>query len=100
MANITFSSPLTKSFNHSDVTVGTSAVQILAPTANAHDKRVILVVQNKSDTAVVQVIFSTSGSIGLELQPNQSATIENYNGAVRAISDTAGTTVHIAEALV
>lgn len=100
MANIAFSTPFTKSFSHSDVTVGTTASEILAPTTNSFDKRVMLVVQNKSDTAIVQVIFSTSGSVGLELQPNQSCTLENYNGAVRAISDTASTTVHIAVALV
>lgn len=100
MANIAFSTPFTKSFLHFNTTVGTSASQILAPTTNAYDKRVMLVVQNKSDTAIIQVIFATSGSVGLELQPNQSATLENYNGAVRAISDTAGTTVHIAQALV
>lgn len=100
MANITFSSPFTKSFSHSDTTVGTSASQILAPTSNPYDKRVMLVIQNKSDTAVIQLIFATSGSVGLELQPNQSCTLENYNGAVRAVSDTASTTVHIAYALV
>lgn len=100
MANIAFSTPFTKSFTHSDVTVGTTASQIVAPTTNSYDRRVMLIIQNKSDTAIVQVIFATTGSVGLELQPNQSATIENYNGAVRAISDTAGTTVHIALALV
>jgi hypothetical protein len=100
MANIAFSTPFTKSFTHTDVTVGTSASQILAATTNSFDKRVMLVVQNKSNTAVIQVIFATTGSVGLELQPNQSCTIENYNGAVRAISDTASTTVHVAVALV
>lgn len=100
MGNITFSTPFTKSFTHTDTTVGTSASEILAPTTNPYDKRIILVVQNKSDTAVVQVIFATTGAVGLELQPNQSCTIENYNGAVRAISDTASTTVHLAYALV
>jgi hypothetical protein len=100
MANITFSTPFTKSFTHTDTTVGTSASEILAPTTNPYDKRIILVVQNKSDTAIVQVIFATTGAVGLELQPNQSCTIENYNGAVRAISDTASTTVHLAYALV
>lgn len=100
MAHISFSSPFTKSFIHTDNTVGTSASQILAATTNPYDKRVTLVVQNKSDTAVIQVVFGISGSIGLELQPNQSCTMENYNGAVRAISDTAGTIVHTAEALV
>lgn len=100
MANITFSSPFTKSFSHSDTTVGTSASQILAPTTNPYDKRVMLVIQNKHDTAIIQVIFAATGSVGLELQPNQSCTLENYNGAVRAISDTASSTVHIAQALV
>ena len=100
MANIAFSTPFTKSFLHSNVTVETTDSQILAPTTNPYDKRVMLVVQNKSDVAVVQVIFAATGAVGLELQPNQSVSIENYNGAVRAISDTAGTTVHIAQALV
>jgi len=100
MANVPFTSPFTKSFTHTDVTVGTSAGEILAPTTNPYDKRVMLVIQNKHNTAIVEVIFATSGSVGLELQPNQSCTLENYNGAVRAVSDTAGTTVHIAQALV
>lgn len=98
MAKITFSSPFTKSFSHEDTTVGTSVSQILASTTNPYDRRVMLVIQNKSDTAVIQVVFATSGSVGLELQPNQSCTLENYNGAVRAISDTASTTIHIAQA--
>lgn len=100
MSNISFSSPFTKSFIHNDATVGTSASEILPVTTNAYDKRVMLVIQNKSDTAIVQVIFATTGDVGLELQPNQSCTLENYNGAVRAISDTASTTVHIAQALI
>ncbi|MGI9143198.1 MAG: hypothetical protein ACR2IJ_08405 [Fluviibacter sp.] len=100
MANIAFSTPFTKSFTHSDTTVGTSASQIVAPTPNPYDRRVMLVIQNKSDTAVIQIIFAATGSVGLELQPNQSCTLENYNGAVQDISDTAGTTFHIAETLV
>ena len=100
MANITFSTPFTKSFTHTDTTVGTSASEILAPTTNPYDKRIILVVQNKSDTAVVQVIFATTGAVGLELQPNQSCTIENYNGVVFAKSAAGTITVHTAVALV
>jgi hypothetical protein len=100
MSQIAFSSPFTRNFTHSDHTVGTSATQILAAVSSPSQKRVMLVVQNKSDTAIIQVIFSATGSVGLELQPNQSCTLENYNGAVRAISDTASTTVHIAVALV
>jgi hypothetical protein len=100
MANIAFSTPFTKSFSHSDETVSTTDSQILAPTTNAHDKRVMLVIQNKSDVAIVQVIFASTGAVGLELQPNQSVSVENYNGAVRAISDTESTIVHVAQALV
>lgn len=100
MSNIAFSSPFTRNFTHSDQTVGTAASQILASVSSPSQKRVMLIIQNKSDTAIVQVILSATGSVGLELQPNQSATLENYNGAVRAISDTAATTVHVAQALI
>ncbi len=99
MSKIAFSTPFSKSFVHADNTVGTSASQILASVAG-HQHRVLLVIQNKSDTAIVQVILADTGSVGLELQPNQSCTIENYNGTVRAISDTASTIVHVAYALV
>ena len=100
MANITFSTPFTKSFTHSDVTVGTSASQILAPTTNVYDKRVMLLVQNQSTTATVEVIFSDTGSSGILLTAGQSITIENYNGAVRAVASAASTPVHIALSLV
>ena len=99
MSKITFSTPFSKAFVHADNTVGTSAVQVLAAAAG-HEHRIVLVVQNKSDTAVVQVILADSGSVGIELQPNQSCSLENYNGVVRAISDTASTIVHVAYAIV
>lgn len=100
MANITFSSPFTHSFTHTDVTVGITATQILAQTTNSWDKRVMLIIQNQSPTAVIEVIFSDTGAVGLSIQPNQSIAIENYQGAVRAISTAAATPVHIAFALV
>jgi hypothetical protein len=100
MANIAFSTPFTKSFLHSDFTVGTTSLQILNPTLNAYDKRVMLLIQNQSNTATIEVIFNTSGSNGIVVMPNQSITIENYNGAVRAVASAAGTPVHTAVALV
>lgn len=100
MANITFSTPFTHSFTHSDVTVGTSASQILAETTNPYDKRVLLLVQNQSTTATVEVIFASSGASGIILNPMQSISIENYNGAVRAVASAASTPVHIALSLV
>ena len=100
MANIAFSTPFTHSFTHTDVTVGTSASQILAETTNSYDKRVMLLVQNQSTTATLEVIFATTGSSGIVLTPGQSISIENYNGAVRAIASAASTPVHIALSLV
>lgn len=97
---ISFSIPFTHSFTHTDATVGTSASQVLAETTNSYDKRVLLLVQNQSTTATVEVIFSTTGASGIILMPNQSISIENYNGAVRAIASAAATPVHIAVALV
>lgn len=100
MANIVFNTPFTKSFVHSDITVGLSAGQILAPTTNSFDKRVLLLIQNQHSTAEIEVIFAGSGSSGIKLYPKQSISLENYNGAVQAVSDTASTPVHIAYALV
>lgn len=100
MGNIAFSTPFTKSFVHSDVTVGLSVLQILAETTNPYDKRTMLLIQNQHALAEVEIIFATSGSSGIKLYPKQSITLENYNGAVQAVSDTASTPVHIAYSLV
>jgi hypothetical protein len=100
MANIAFSTPFTKSFIHTNATVGVAATEILAATANAYDKRVLLIVQNQHATNSVQVIFDSVGSSGIMLLPNQSISIENYNGPVRAVASGATTPVHIAQALV
>ena len=100
MANIAFSTPFTKSFVHADVNVGTTASEILPATTNAHDKRVMLIVQNKHSSATIQVVFAASGATGILLAPQQSISIENYNGSVRAIASAAATPVHIAYALV
>lgn len=100
MSNIAFSSPFTRNFTHSDVTVGTAASQILAPISSPSQRRVMLIVQNKHSTATIQVIFSSSGSSGILLMPQQSLSIENYNGAVQAIASAAATPVHLAYSLV
>ena len=100
MANITFSSPFTKSFTHTQVSVGTTASEVLAPTTNSHDKRVMLIVQNKSADESIQVVFAPSGASGILIMPQQSISIENYNGAVRAVASAPDTPVHIAYSLV
>ena len=100
MANIAFSTPFSKSFTHTDVNVGVTVAEILAPTTNPYEKRVMLIVQNKHATATIQVIFASAGSSGILLMPQQSLSIENYNGPVRAIASAAATPVHLAYSFV
>lgn len=102
MANISFSTPFTKNFSHLDHTVGTTKIQLrgnVLPSA-AYNKRVVVVVQNQSPTAKVQVIFNDTDTVGIMLFPEQSISIENYNGFIFAVSDTASTPVHSATAVV
>lgn len=102
MANITFSTPFTKNFNHQNHTVGTTKTQLRAnvlPSAS-FNKRVIIVIQNQSSTAKVQVIFNDTDTVGVMLFPEQSISVENYNGFVFAVSDTASTPIHSATAVV
>ena len=100
MSHIKFSSPFTKSFVHADNSLTTSFAEYLS-SVNAYEHRVMLIVQNTSDTAIIQIAFDGGASgTGLELQPNQSCTMENYNGSVWIKSDTPATNAHIAYALV
>jgi hypothetical protein len=102
MAHISFSTPFTKNFSHLDHTIGTTKTQLRAnvlPSAQ-YNKRVIVVVQNQSATAKVKVIFNDTDTTGIILFPEQSISIENYNGFVYAVSDTASTPVHTATAVV
>jgi len=100
MGHIQFNTPFTKAFTHSNATINASVVQILAPTTNPYDKRVMLLIQNQHSTAVVDVILNAAGTTGIKLYPMQSLTLENYNGIVRAVSNTTSTPVHIAYSLV
>ena len=97
MAHISFSSPFIRGFTHTDVTVGTSASTALA-VAVTPERRVSVIIQNQHATALVTVIFAASGTAGLKVKAGESISLDNYNGIVRCLSDTAATTVHIAYA--
>lgn len=97
MSHFKFSSPLIRGFNHSLATVGTSISTIL-DVATTPERRVSVIIQNQHATAVIEVILAETGSDGLLVQPNESISLDNYNGIVRCISDTASTPVHIAYA--
>jgi len=96
MAQIQISTPFLKSISHTDVTVGTSKSQIVTIPTNISEKRIVVIVQNKSSTATIQVIGNATDSVGLAVPPLGSIKLDNYNGALYAVSTAAGTSVHIA----
>ncbi len=97
MSHFKFSSPLLRSFTHATVSIGTSA-SIALDAAVTPIRRVAVIVQNQHDTAIIQVRMSETGSAGFIVKPYESISIDNYNGHIRCISDTAATPVHIAYA--
>ena len=97
MSNISVSSPFLTKFTHTDVTVGTSASTALA-VAPTPERRVIVIVQNKSTSASIQVILADTGTSGIFVPPLGNISIDNYNGIVRVIASAASTLVHIAYA--
>jgi len=99
MSSLTLSSPLLKGFIHADATIGTAST-LLLDANSAFSKRVIVIVQNKSATATIEVRFAETGSVGLLVPPLSNISIDNYNGHVRAFSTAAGTLVHVAYSVV
>jgi hypothetical protein len=95
MSNISISSPFIRKFTHATVTVGTSASTTLAAAAPS-ERRISVIIQNQHATALVTVFFNASGSDGLKVKAGESISLDNYNGIVRCVSDTASTPVHIA----
>jgi hypothetical protein len=95
MANISFTSPFLRGFTHATFTVGTSATTVL-DAAVTPIRRVSVIVQNQHATAVITVRFAESGSEGFKVKAGESISLDNYNGHIRCLSDTASTPVHIA----
>jgi len=96
MGQISISTPFLRSISHSDVTVGTSKSQIVTVPTNISEKRIVVIVQNKSSTATIQVIGNATDTVGLAVSPLSSIKLDNYNGALYAVSTAASTSVHIA----
>jgi hypothetical protein len=94
-SQIQISSPFLRTFVHANVTVGTSISEIL-PLLDNYKKRVTLIIQNKSSTATIQVILSSTDTTGIEIPPKGNLNVDNYNGSVRCVSSAAATTVHVA----
>ena len=98
MANISISSPFIREFTHTTQTIGTSASTALA-VATTPERRISVIIQNQHATALVTVLFAATGTDGLKVKAGESISLDNYNGIVRCVSDTAATPVHIAYAV-
>lgn len=86
MSNLAFSSPFLRKFNHDDLTVGTNWVVAL-PAAVAPQRRVVVVIQNKSDTTALYVALNETSTEGLLVPIKSNVSLDNYNGIVRLKSD-------------
>lgn len=99
MSVIQISSPFHKKFVHADYTAGLTPANIIGPVAPG-EKRVSTIIQNKSATATVTLIFSDTGTAGLVLQPATFFSIDNYNGTIRVAASADATTLHVAMSIV
>jgi hypothetical protein len=95
-SQISISTPFLKGISHSDVTIGTTKSLILEAPTEVYVKRIVVIVQNKSSAATIQVIGNATDSVGLAVPPLGSIKLDNYNGLLYALSSSAGTSVHIA----
>lgn len=96
MAQIQISTPFLKGITHTDTTIGTSKSQIVTVPTNISEKRIVVIVQNKSSTATIQVIGNATDTVGIAVPPLGSIKLDNYNGGLWAFSSAASTNVHIA----
>jgi len=99
MSTISISSPFLTSLTHANFSVGVTSSSLLSA-VSAGQRRVLTVIQNKHASAKIQVILNATGDIGILIPANSNLSLDNYNGPVRCISDTAATTVHVAYAIV
>jgi hypothetical protein len=94
MANIQISSPFIKSFVQADIAVGTGYANIL-PVPAAGERRVVVVIQNKSDTFSAEVVLNATGTEGILIPPLSNISLDNYNGTAKA-RGTSSLTLHVA----
>lgn len=95
MSIIQTSSPFLRSFTHIDATVGTSTSTVLDKPA-VGEKRILVVIQNRSTTANIFVVLNDTGTSGILVQPLQLISLDNWNGVVRVNADAGSTPIHIA----
>lgn len=93
---VSFSTPALRKLTHlANYTCTTSYVEVLSARV-LPERRVIVIIQNRDASAVLEVVLDSTGSDGLLIQPKETISLENYNGVVRLKSDTGGSIAHIA----
>ncbi len=95
-SHTSFSTPALRKLTHlPDYTCTTSYTQVLAARV-LPERRVVVLIQNKDTTAVLEVVFDSTGDDGILVAPSQTITVENYNGPIRLKSTVNGSIAHIA----
>ncbi|CAB5178552.1 hypothetical protein UFOVP157_11 [uncultured Caudovirales phage] len=93
MGQIQISSPFLKSITHSDfnvtATTGATKQQILTPSANVGEKRVVVIIQNKASSAKLTVIGNATDTVGIEVTAGSTLKLDNYNGGLWAFGSAA-----------
>ena len=100
MSHISISSPFLVSFTHADIAVDNATPTELLAAGASGTKRVLTVIQNKHASAVIQVILSTTGNVGIAVAAGSNISLDNYNGPIRCISTVDDSIVHLAYAIV
>jgi len=98
-SQIQISTPFLKSYTTVDNIVGTSISQVLTP-ADVGVKRIVVIVQNTSTTANVQLMGNSTDTNGIYIYPQSTVSLDNYNGGLWAKAGSAGVSVHISVAQV
>lgn len=94
-----FSTPALRRFVHNETTVDTSISTLITP-PELPARRVMVIIQNKSLTDPIEVIYNDTDSTGLIVMPLQTVSVDNYNGTVRAKCNGTSALVHFAYAQV
>jgi hypothetical protein len=93
---VSFSTPALRKLTHlPNYTCTTSYVEVLAPRV-LPERRVLVIIQNKSTSATLEIVLDSTGTDGLIVGPLGTLTVDNYNGPIRLKSTTAGSIAHIA----
>jgi len=98
MSHVKISSPFFSKLVHQQVTATGTVSSVLAA-VNPGEKRILLIIQNKS-ADVVSAILTSDVAIteGIAIQPNQLISFDNYSGPLRIKSSGSSSLVHVAVA--